>query len=135
VDDIPDHELTTILEKRCALPACRPAFLPPRASWQPRHCFYAVQLRCTPLHSLHTAVFQTRLQPGSCLTSTALVPPPCLPAFSACRCAIAPSYAAKLVAVQGELQRRRSASNVFAGRHGFITPRDLFRWVCLPRCC
>lgn len=42
-------------------------------------------------------------------------------------CAIAPSYAAKLVAVQRELQRRRSASNVFAGRHGFITPRDLFR--------
>ncbi|KAL4440107.1 hypothetical protein ABPG75_003108 [Micractinium tetrahymenae] len=45
------------------------------------------------------------------------------------RCAIAPSYAAKLVAVQRELQRRRSASNVFAGRHGFITPRDLFRWA------
>ena len=43
-------------------------------------------------------------------------------------CAIAPSYAAKLVAVQRELQRRRAASNVFAGRHGFITPRDLFRW-------
>lgn len=64
----------------------------------------------------------------------------CLPPFHACscaslrptchRCAIAPSYAAKLVLVQGELQRRRSASNVFAGRHGFITPRDLFRCGC-----
>ncbi|GAB4814206.1 hypothetical protein N2152v2_001252 [Parachlorella kessleri] len=45
------------------------------------------------------------------------------------RCAIAPSYASKLVAVMRELQRRRASSNVFAGRHGFITPRDLFRWA------
>lgn len=45
------------------------------------------------------------------------------------RCAIAPSYAAKLVAVMRELQRRRAVSNVFAGRHGYITPRDLFRWA------
>ncbi|GIL43445.1 hypothetical protein Vafri_916, partial [Volvox africanus] len=45
------------------------------------------------------------------------------------RCAIAPSYAAKLVAVQRELQRRRNAASVFAGKHGFITPRDLFRWA------
>ena len=28
-----------------------------------------------------------------------------------------------------ELQRRRQASNAFAGRHGYITPRDLFRWA------
>lgn len=45
------------------------------------------------------------------------------------RCAIAPSYAKKLVEVMRELQRRRALSNVFAGRHGFITPRDLFRWA------
>jgi len=45
------------------------------------------------------------------------------------RCAIAPSYAKKLVEVMRELQRMRAQSNVFAGRHGFITPRDLFRWA------
>lgn len=45
------------------------------------------------------------------------------------RCSLAPSYAAKLVLVMRELQRRRAISNVFAGRHGFITPRDLFRWA------
>lgn len=45
------------------------------------------------------------------------------------RCRIAPSYAGKLVGVMRELQRRRASSNVFAGRHGFITPRDLFRWA------
>lgn len=28
-----------------------------------------------------------------------------------------------------ELQRRRQATNVFAGKHGFITPRDLFKWA------
>lgn len=45
------------------------------------------------------------------------------------RCAVAPSYAAKMVVAMRELQRRRSSSNVFAGRHGFITARDLFRWA------
>jgi midasin len=45
------------------------------------------------------------------------------------RCGIAPTYASKMVAVMRELQRRRQRSNVFAGRHGFITPRDLFRWA------
>ena len=28
-----------------------------------------------------------------------------------------------------ELQRRRQGSRVFAGKHGFITLRDLFRWA------
>lgn len=48
------------------------------------------------------------------------------------RCAVAPSYAKKMIAVMRELQRRRSVSNVFAGRHGYITPRDLFRWANRP---
>jgi midasin len=43
------------------------------------------------------------------------------------RCSIAPSYAGRMVDVMRELQRRRTRSNVFAGRHGLITPRDLFR--------
>jgi midasin len=33
------------------------------------------------------------------------------------------------VKVQRELVLRRTASNCFAGKHGFITPRDLFRWA------
>eukprot|EP00899_Mesostigma_viride_P010035 jgi/Mesvir1/19032/Mv12798-RA.1 len=45
------------------------------------------------------------------------------------RCGIAPSYCAKLVEVMKELQRCRQGSAVFAGKHGFITPRDLFRWA------
>lgn len=45
------------------------------------------------------------------------------------RCRIAPSYAKKMVATMRELQARRSSANIFAGRHGFITPRDLFRWA------
>ena len=28
-----------------------------------------------------------------------------------------------------ELQRRRQSTNVFAGKHGFITARDLFKWA------
>ncbi|PVH31778.1 hypothetical protein PAHAL_9G230700 [Panicum hallii] len=45
------------------------------------------------------------------------------------RCRIAPSYAKKMVDVMKDLQTHRQNSRVFAGKHGFITPRDLFRWA------
>ncbi|KAH9296173.1 hypothetical protein KI387_039761, partial [Taxus chinensis] len=45
------------------------------------------------------------------------------------RCEVPPSYARKMVEVMRDLQRHRQSSNVFAGKHGFITPRDLFRWA------
>ena len=45
------------------------------------------------------------------------------------RCAIPASHAGKLVAVMNELRILRSRGNVFAGCHGLITPRDLFRWA------
>lgn len=44
------------------------------------------------------------------------------------RCAIAPSYAKKIVQVFLELQKRRQSSRVFEERHAFVTLRDLFRW-------
>ncbi|CAJ0956891.1 unnamed protein product [Ranitomeya imitator] len=45
------------------------------------------------------------------------------------RCCLPPSYCNKLVAVMLELQSHRRGSSVFAGKHGFITLRDLFRWA------
>ena len=45
------------------------------------------------------------------------------------RCKIPPSYAKKMVDVMKELHIHRQSSNVFAGKHGFITPRDMFRWA------
>jgi midasin len=45
------------------------------------------------------------------------------------RCEIAPSYCVKLVEVMRELQRRRQGSQAFAGKDGYITARDLFRWA------
>ncbi|KAJ0755641.1 putative von Willebrand factor, type A, AAA+ ATPase domain, midasin, midasin, AAA lid domain 7 [Helianthus annuus] len=45
------------------------------------------------------------------------------------RCKIAPTYAKKMIDVMKDLQLRRQSSKVFAGKHGFITPRDLFRWA------
>jgi len=45
------------------------------------------------------------------------------------RCQIPGSYAGKMVEVMKDLQRHRQSSKVFAGKHGFITPRDLFRWA------
>ncbi|XP_040935632.1 midasin isoform X2 [Gossypium hirsutum] len=45
------------------------------------------------------------------------------------RCQIPESYAKKMVEVMKELQLHRQSSKVFAGKHGFITPRDLFRWA------
>ena len=45
------------------------------------------------------------------------------------RCSIPSSDAEKMVLVMKDLQLHRQNSNAFAGRHGFITPRDLFRWA------
>ncbi|KAJ6665782.1 hypothetical protein lerEdw1_001254 [Lerista edwardsae] len=45
------------------------------------------------------------------------------------RCQLPPSYCSKLVKVMLELQSYRRVSSVFAGKHGFITLRDLFRWA------
>lgn len=45
------------------------------------------------------------------------------------RCRIPGSYAKKMVDVMKELQLNRQRSKVFAGKHGYITPRDLFRWA------
>uniref|UniRef100_A0ACD5WZY3 Uncharacterized protein n=1 Tax=Avena sativa TaxID=4498 RepID=A0ACD5WZY3_AVESA len=42
---------------------------------------------------------------------------------------VARSYATKMVQVMKDLQTHRQNSRVFAGRHGFITARDLFRWA------
>ncbi|XP_054617732.1 midasin isoform X2 [Dunckerocampus dactyliophorus] len=45
------------------------------------------------------------------------------------RCRIPLSYCTKLVKVMTDLQSLRRGSSVFAGKHGFITLRDLFRWA------
>ncbi|KAL6070950.1 Midasin [Balamuthia mandrillaris] len=45
------------------------------------------------------------------------------------RCQLPPSYCKKLVLVMQDLQRHRQGTRVFAGKHGFITLRDLFRWA------
>ncbi|XP_034383471.1 midasin isoform X3 [Cyclopterus lumpus] len=45
------------------------------------------------------------------------------------RCSLPPSYCTKLVMVMQDLQSLRRISSVFAGKHGFITLRDLFRWA------
>ncbi|KAI3455601.1 hypothetical protein Pfo_012264 [Paulownia fortunei] len=45
------------------------------------------------------------------------------------RCKIPGSYARKMVDVMKELQLHRQSSKIFAGKHGFINPRDLFRWA------
>ena len=45
------------------------------------------------------------------------------------RCALPRSYSQKMVAVLGQLQKYRRGSAAFAGREGFITLRDLFKWA------
>ncbi|KAK4427378.1 Midasin [Sesamum alatum] len=45
------------------------------------------------------------------------------------RCKVPGSYARRMVDIMKELQLHRQSSKVFAGKHGFITPRDLFRWA------
>ncbi|GMK55960.1 hypothetical protein CspeluHIS016_0210160 [Cutaneotrichosporon spelunceum] len=45
------------------------------------------------------------------------------------RCAIAPTYAKKIVQVFEELRHLRQASRVFEAKSSFATLRDLFRWA------
>jgi midasin (ATPase involved in ribosome maturation) len=45
------------------------------------------------------------------------------------RCKVPSSLSKKLIAVMKELQQHRQGTQVFAGKHGFITFRDLFRWA------
>ncbi|XP_028997386.1 midasin [Betta splendens] len=45
------------------------------------------------------------------------------------RCSLPPSYCTKLVKVMQDLQSIRRGSSVFAGKYGFITLRDMFRWA------
>ena len=45
------------------------------------------------------------------------------------RCKLAPPFCRAMVNVMSELQRRRQGSQVFAGKHGFVTARDLLRWA------
>eukprot|EP00794_Sanderia_malayensis_P000583 gene583-1243_t len=45
------------------------------------------------------------------------------------RCELPKSYCKKFVNVMHDLQTRRKLSGIFAGKHGFITLRDLFRWA------
>uniref|UniRef100_UPI00398F5005 midasin isoform X2 n=1 Tax=Pristiophorus japonicus TaxID=55135 RepID=UPI00398F5005 len=45
------------------------------------------------------------------------------------RCCLPPSYCKRLVKVMLDLQSYRRGSSVFAGKHGFITLRELFRWA------
>ncbi|KAJ3616242.1 hypothetical protein Zmor_011973 [Zophobas morio] len=44
------------------------------------------------------------------------------------RCAIPPSYCAKIISVVTHLQKVRQGTRLFSGKHGFVTLRDLFRW-------
>ncbi|CAG0883566.1 unnamed protein product [Cyprideis torosa] len=56
------------------------------------------------------------------------IPPEELVTILEKRCLLPPTYAKKMVAVMTGLQTRRRISGVFAGKSGFMTLRDLFRW-------
>ena len=45
------------------------------------------------------------------------------------RCGLPKTYAKKMIEVLGDLQKHRRGSAAFAGKEGFITLRDLFRWA------
>lgn len=44
------------------------------------------------------------------------------------RCAMPVSYCKQIISVMTDLQTRRKNTAAFAGKQGFITLRDLFRW-------
>ena len=50
------------------------------------------------------------------------------------RCAIPKSYCKKMIEVMKELQLQRKLTGLFAGKYGYITLRDLFKWAERYRC-
>jgi midasin (ATPase involved in ribosome maturation) len=45
------------------------------------------------------------------------------------RCGVAEKFCQRFVDVMHDLQKHRQGTRLFAGKHGFITLRDLFRWA------
>ena len=45
------------------------------------------------------------------------------------RCRIPPNFCNTLVTIMKDLQKQRQGTRLIAGKHGFITLRDLFRWA------
>lgn len=45
------------------------------------------------------------------------------------RCSLPPKWSSLLISIMKDLQRQRQNSKLFAGKHGYITLRDLFRWA------
>ena len=50
------------------------------------------------------------------------------------RCAIPKSYCKKMIEVMKELQLQRKLTGLFAGKYGYITLRDVFKWAERYRC-
>ena len=57
------------------------------------------------------------------------LPAPELETILSGRCSLPASYSKKMVATLKDLQKYRKGSAAFAGKEGFITLRDLFRWA------
>ena len=84
--------------------------------------FYAESLSC-PLH--HSRLFRNRFVE----LHFDQIPADELQIILHKRFAMPPSYCQRLVAVMQELQFRRRGSTAFAGKQGFMTLRDLFRYA------
>lgn len=57
------------------------------------------------------------------------IPSPELQTILELRCHLPKKFCVILVSILTELQAHRQGTRVFAGKHGFITLRDLFRWA------
>ncbi|XP_011881988.1 PREDICTED: midasin isoform X2 [Vollenhovia emeryi] len=56
------------------------------------------------------------------------IPPKELQTILNQRCSMPESYCRQMIEVMMDLQRRRKSTATFAGKKGFVTLRDLFRW-------
>ncbi|XP_023209810.1 midasin-like [Centruroides sculpturatus] len=151
-DEIPPEELQTILEKRCALPPTySKKLVNVMQELQIRRCqsgIFAGKQGYITLRDLFRWGERYRLSTQTekfydwnehLILSRAFrnrfielhfdeIPPEELQTILEKRCALPPTYSKKLVNVMQELQIRRCQSGIFAGKQGYITLRDLFRW-------
>lgn len=56
------------------------------------------------------------------------IPPPELETILEQRCSLPKKYCQQIISVMTDLQLRRKSTAAFAGKQGFMTLRDLFRW-------
>lgn len=128
--DIPDAELATILQQRCALAPSYSAKLVAvmRELQRRRQVRFTLLLHC--LTSCQTTVLVRPRLAAALPLQSLLHTNPEHPICVSWECLSVQAHdSPHLLGMFSDEKNGLQATNVFAGKHGYITPRDLFKWA------